>query len=314
MVRAYNARVHALLLPQSLSRVEASERCRRYLATRIRRFRLAHVCLPRDGRDDWSGLLGGPGLERVIAAQAQGFARRRGLAERASELDGALSERARSPVGIALSFTIRRHGLPEELLRRPLFEWRRDESLAAFETREALVAHARALAAPEGRLLLQLAGAASPRNEVLADSLAVALQLTDWLVDLAGEFERGRLRLPIDELARDGVALDSLHARRAGGGGSALRGRGESTGLARVVARQVAWTRSFYAKGWELCRALGPWRGRELAFVLRWHAASLSALEHARFDALRGPPPSGWLRLLACGVTSLVTPSVPRLA
>ncbi len=301
-------RVHELLLPQSLSRAEAIEHCRRYLVTRIRRFGLLQFGLPRDGREAWIALFAWQRLGREIAALERGFERRRGLDELGNELEAALAERARTPAGIALSYAVRRYELAEELLRRPLLEWKRDETLATFETREALLAHARALAVPEGRLLLRLAGAATPRNEVLADALAIALQLTAWLADLAGELERGRLRLPIDELARHGVALASLRA------GDEPRSASQGVALARAVAAQVAWTRGFYSKGWELCRALGPWRGRELAFVLRWHAASLSALEHRRFDALRGPPPSGWLRLTACAAASLATTAAPRLA
>lgn len=295
-------RVHELLLPQSLSRAEASERCRSYLVAHERGFRWVQALLPREDREDWIGLLAWHRLGREIAAQPSGFERRRGLDELESELEAGLVERARSAAGSALSFVVRRHALPEELLRRPLLEWKRDETLATFETREALLAHARALAAPEGRLLLRLSGAASPRNEALVDSLAIALQLTAWLANLAGELERGRLRIPIDELARGGVTLD------------ALREGGERAGLARVVAGQVAWTRGFYAKGWELTRALGRWRGRELAFLLRWHAATLAALEQRRFDALRGPPPSGWLRLIACGAASLASADAPPLS
>jgi phytoene/squalene synthetase len=293
--------VHELLLPQSLSRAEAVDRCRRYLATRIRRFRLAQAFLPRDCRDDFVTLLAWQRLGRELAARAGGFERRRGLEELASELEGALSERARSPAGVALSFTVRRHELPEELLRRPLLEWKRDETLATFVTRDALLAHARALAVPEGRLLLRLAGRQTPRNEALADALAIGIQLTAWLADLAGELERGRLRIPVEDLTRGGLEL-----------GAVLAGRDRS-GLARTVAAQVTWARTFYAKGWDLCRELGPWHGRELAFVLRWNAATLSALEQARFDALRGPPPSGWLRLLACASASLSSPAAPRL-
>ena len=294
--------MHELLLPQSLSRAEALEHCRRYLTTRIRRFRLAQVFLPREERDDFIALLAWQSLGRELAARADGFERRRGLEELASELEAALAERAGSPVGLALSFAIRRHDLPEELLRRPLLEWRRAEALATFATREALLAHARALAVPEGRLLLRLAGMQSPRNEALADALAIALQLTSWLADLAGELERGRLRIPIEDLTSGGLEL-----------GAVLAGR-ERPALARTLAAHVAWTRSFYAKGWELCRELGSWRGRELAFVLRWHAATLSALEQARFEALRGPPPSGWLRLLACAFASLSSLGAPRFA
>jgi phytoene/squalene synthetase len=294
--------VHELLLAQGLSRAEALERCRRYLATRIRRARLAFAFLPREERDDWIALLAWHRLGREVARLAGGFERRRGLDELASELEAALEERPRSPIGIALSFVTRRHELAGELLRRPLREWKRDETLATFESREALLAHARALAVPEGRLLLRLAGAEKPRNEALCDGLAIGLQLTAWLTDLGGELARGRLRIPMDELARGGVELDALRETRA------------SPALERVVAAQVDWTRSFYAKGWELCHALGPWRGRELSFVLRWHAASLSALEVAGAKRLFRPPPSGWLRVLACASASLATSSAPRLA
>lgn len=188
------------------------------------------------------------------------------------------------------------------MLRRPLHQLRRDESLGAHETREALLAHARALAVPEGRLYLRLAGVQGPRNEALCDALALALQLTAWQSDLRGAFALGRLRVPVDELARDGVALAELSGEHA------------SPALQRVLLRQIAWIRGFYAKGWDLCSALGPLRGRELAFVLRWHAAGLTALEAAGPAHLRGPAPSGWARLLACLSASLVSHSAPRLS
>ena len=73
-------------------------------------------------------------------------------------------------------------------------------------------------------------------------------------------------------------------------------------------------TRSLLEKGWPLCSELGPWRGRQLAFLLRWHAASLTALEARHYDALSGPPPAGLLRIVACGAVSLATPSAPRFS
>lgn len=296
------AAVHELLHPQSLSRAEALERSRRFIETCLPRFRLAYRWLPLEDRGDWLALLAWVCLVNEVATMPRGFERRRALAELTSELDAALGERARSPVGFALSFAIRRLDLPGEFLRRPLLELGRDESLATFGTREALLAHARAIAVPEGRLFLRLAGLTSLRDEVLCDALAIALQLTSWLNDLVGEFERGRLRLPMDELLRARVELDGLFEAR------------EREALSRVVASQVAWTRTFYAKGWEICRSLGPWRGRKLAFFLRWNAASLAAIEAARFDTRGVRTRAGWLRLVACLSSSLASPSAPRLS
>jgi len=294
--------VHELLLPAQVARAEAVERCRRYLMTRVRRWRLAQAFLPAARRDELVTLLAWHRLAREVAAAPAGFERRRGLDELTSELDSALAERARSPAGIALSFAVRRHELPEELLRRPLFEWRRDEHLATFETREALLAHARAVAVPEARLLLRVLVDVDPHREALADSLALGIQLSIWLANSKRALEQGRLRLPVDRLTGAGVALASLSAAKA------------SPALARAVAGEVACARGYFERGWPLAREIGPWRGRRLAFVLRWHAATLSAIEAAGCDVLRGPPPAGWPRVLACATASLLSSSAPRLA
>ena len=298
----HNARVHALLAPADLSRAEALERCEAYLGTRIRRWKLARLCLPRASRDGLVALLAWHALARELTDLPSGFERRRGLDELGHELDLALRENPESAIGRALSYAARRHELAEELLRRPLLERGRDEHLATFETREALLGHARALAVPEGRLYLTVLGHASARNEALSDACALALQRTHWLAHLGLNLARGRVHLPMDELLRARVELGELT------GGSAEL----SPALAGVLASELAEVRELYARGWELCRTLGPLRGRLFAFVLRWHAATLSALEARALDARRGPPPAGWLRLLACASASLVSSAPPR--
>jgi len=293
--------VHELLVASSDTRDAALERCRRYLRGRIRRWRAAQLFLPAEPRDDLVAILAWHRVVREIAGGAAGFERRRGLDELASELENAAGGRARSPAGIALSFAIRRSELPLDELRRPLSEWKREEHVATFETREELAAHARAVAVPEARLLLRTLGASDPHRDGLADALAVGMQLAAWLTSVQEDLRHGRLHVPIRELARQGLSIVSLTSAGASGA------------LARAIASEVGWVRGYFARGWPLCRELGPWRGRRLAFVLRWHAASLSALEAARYDVLNGAPPSGWLRLVACAGTSLASTAPPRL-
>jgi phytoene synthase len=243
-------------------------------------------------------------LARELADLPNGFERRRGLDELGHELDLALRESPASAIGRALSYAARRHELAEELLRRPLLERRRHEHLATFESRAALLGHARALAVPEGRLYLAVLGCANARNEALADTCALALQRTHWLAHLGADLARGRVNLPMDELLRARIALAEL-----------TRTTGDpSPEFIRILADEVGQVRELYARGWDLCERLGPLRGRFLAFVLRWHAATLAALEARGFDVRRGPPPAGWLRLVACGATSLLTPRPPSFS
>ncbi|MEQ1892804.1 MAG: squalene/phytoene synthase family protein [Planctomycetota bacterium] len=302
--RPHNAPVHALLVPADVSRAEALARCEAYLATKVRHWKLARLGLPRAARDGFVALLAWHSLARELADLPSGFERRRGLDELGHELELALRENPASAIGRALSYAARRHELAEELLRRPLLERGRDEHLATFETREALLGHARALAVPEGRLYLALFGQANARNEALADACALALQRTHWLAHLGANLARGRVHLPMDELLRARVELGEL-----------TRNSGElSPALVSVLASELRQVRELYARGWNLCPALGPLRGRLLAFVLRWHAATLAALEARALDVRRGPPSAGWLRLLACASASLFSSAAPRLS
>jgi len=298
--------VHALLHAQELSRAEALTACEAYLVQRFGPWRGLRRAVPATAREGFGALFAWHELGRELASLPEGFERRRGLEELAHELDLALREDPRSAIGRALSFAVRRHQLSEEFLRRPLLERRRAEHLATFETREALLGHARALCVPEARLYLAVLGETRARNEALADSCALALQLTHWLAQLGPDLARGELHLPMDELLRSGVALAEL-------GPDAARAR-PSPSLARALAAEVARTRELYLRGWDLCPALGPLRGRALAFLLRWNAATLAALEARNLDAMRGPPPAGWLRLAACFAASLASTAPPRLA
>jgi phytoene/squalene synthetase len=292
--------VHELLAPGDGRREDALAACRAYLRRTWRRWTWAERLIPVAPREGLVAVLTWQRLTRE-SARAPGFERRRGLDELRRELERALAEQARSPAGVVLGWAVRRHALEASWFRGPLEAWSRDQHLATFETREALLTHARALATPEARALLAVAGRRDPRREVLADALGTALQLSDWLAHLRDEFAAGRLRLPLDEVLRAGADLSTL-----------FEGHGRAP-LAALVRDAVHWTRGFYEKGWPLCRELGPWEGRVLAFVLRWNAAALTALEYAGCEPRSGGPPAGWPRLVSCGLAGLATRRAPRL-
>lgn len=291
--------MHELISPARLDAREALQRCRRYLGTRWKRWGIARAFLPRDRRDDLIALCAWHELVRELREDETREARLESLDRLVEVLDRVFAGAARSAVGIALSSTVGRHRLPALLLRGPLEEHRRTEEVRTFETRDVLAVHAKKIAQPEGRLLLTVGGLSGEREQVLADALAIGLVLTRWLAELAGDLRRGLLHLAVEDLVRHGVDLRDLREGRL------------DPRIQALIGDQVAWARSFLAKGWPLCRELGRWRGRELAFLLRWNAATLSALEARRYDALRGRPPAGWPRLVACASVSLATPEPP---
>ena len=296
--------MHTLLVPERLDPEAAQARCDRYLASRWKLWRTARLLLPRERLADLVALAAWHELVRELMTSDDRDLRQRDLDELVKILERVFSGEpqveVRTAVGTALARTILLHQLPALLFRGPLEEYRRCEQVAAFETREVLLDHARRLAQPEGRLFLTVGDLVTERNEVLADALSLGIQLARWLTRLAADLARGSVHLAVEDIVRHRVDIRDLQAGRIDGE------------IRELVADQIAWARSLLAKGWPLCSELGAWRGRQLAFLLRWHAASLTALEARHYDALSGPPPAGLLRVVACGSVSLTTPRAPR--
>jgi phytoene synthase len=114
------------------------------------------------------------------------------------------------PVVMALADAARRFPLPLAALEQLVegCEW--DLAGRRYETFDELLAYCRRVAGTIGRLSLAIYGSTAPeRAETLADSLGVALQLTNILRDLVEDRDTyGRVYIPGEDLRRFGVGPD----------------------------------------------------------------------------------------------------------
>ena len=108
-----------------------------------------------------------------------------------------------------------------------------------YVTFDDLLHYCRCVAGSIGRLSLGVFGTSDPGTAVpLADSLGVALQLTNILRDIREDYASGRVYLPAEDLARFGCALDADPATHPG--------QRELTALVEFEADRA---RSWYAEG-----------------------------------------------------------------
>ena len=130
-------------------------------------------------------------------------------------------------VDVALSDTIRRYGLPFEVFNRLIDAFVQDVSHSPFTTWEQVLAYCTCSANPIGELLLRLdhaPGIPPPEAIAASDAVCTALQVTNFLQDIATDQRRGRRYLPLDhpeildltyELFNDGCRiLGHLHSLR----------------------------------------------------------------------------------------------------
>ena len=126
--------------------------------------------------------------------------------------------------------------------------------------------------------MLHLFGAAGSENVRSSDAICTGLQLANFWQDVAVDWAKGRLYLPRDELARFGVGETQIDA---GGADEAWR---------RLMAFQVARTRSMLESSAPLARALRGRIGWELRLVVQGGLRILERIDRAGGDVFRNRP------------------------
>ena len=108
-----------------------------------------------------------------------------------------------------------------------------------YVTFDDLLHYCRCVAGAIGRLSLGVFGTSDPDTAApLADSLGVALQLTNILRDIREDYALGRVYLPAEDLARFGCVLDADPATHPG-----------QRQLTALVEFEADRARSWYARG-----------------------------------------------------------------
>ena len=193
-------------------------------------------------------------------------------------LDDATRGVASHPVFVALGETIRERRLPIEPLRALLDAFRYDARFRPFETFEDLLAYCRSSANPVGRIVLALFDEREESRARLSDDICTALQLTNFWQDLGRDLPRGRLYLPLEDLARFGIDRPTLAA-------------GRSTPALRECLRfEVARTRELFARGLPLAECVPPRLGREVRMFARGGLRILERLERGGYAPLEHRP------------------------
>ena len=92
-------------------------------------------------------------------------------------------------------------------------------------------------------MCVEIFGYRNPGTRQYAVDLGVALQLTNILRDIPGDLERGRLYLPLEDLARHGCSEDDLRREIE------QRGHGvRSSAVKRLLAFEAQRAREYYAR------------------------------------------------------------------
>jgi phytoene synthase len=105
---------------------------------------------------------------------------------------------------------IRQFDLPRAAFNDVIDGVAMDLDIARYQTFDDLYEYCRRVASAVGLVCIRVFGCRSPQSCEYALNLGIALQLTNILRDVRDDLERGRLYLPLADLAEHGVTIDDV--------------------------------------------------------------------------------------------------------
>ncbi|MET9443808.1 presqualene diphosphate synthase HpnD [Streptomyces sp. NPDC006610] len=196
--------------------------------------------------------------------------------------EDAVAEDDTDPVGVALADAARRFPIPLDGLDELIDGVLMDVRGKTYETWDDLKAYCRCVAGAIGRLSLGVFGTAPGARGVerapeYADTLGLALQLTNILRDVREDAEGGRVYLPADDLAKFGCSagFDGPHPP-------------EGADFAGLVHFEVRRARALFAEGYQLLPLLDRRSGACVAAMAGIYRRLLDRIERDPHAVLRG--------------------------
>ncbi|MEW5942610.1 MAG: squalene synthase HpnC [Pseudomonadota bacterium] len=138
--------------------------------------------------------------------------------------------------------------------------------------------YCRRSANPVGLLLLYLYGAATPRNVAYSNAICSSLQLINFLQDIAVDYQKGRIYLPLDELEK--YRIDETQIARGDTGGQ----------WSAFMHFQIARARDLLQAGAPLGKVLKGRIGLEMRMIIMGGEAILRKLHQGQGDVFRSRP------------------------
>ena len=183
-----------------------------------------------------------------------------------------------APIFTPLAHTIDQHALPLQPFFDLLSAFEQDVGTGRYRNDYELFDYCARSANPVGLLMLHLYNAATPANIALSNHICTGLQLTNFWQDIAIDWRKSRLYLPLANMARHGVTEQHIALQR------------NDEAWRSLMSAQTQQARELLIAGLPLARRLGGRIGFELNLVILGGLRILECLNQLNYDVFRQRP------------------------
>ncbi|MBY0506013.1 MAG: squalene synthase HpnC [Bryobacteraceae bacterium] len=194
------------------------------------------------------------------------------------ELHAMYAGQTRHPVFVALEGTARKHQLPITPFDDLITAFIQDQTVSRYANWAELEGYCLNSANPVGRLVLMLCGYRDEERFRLSDATCTGLQLANFWQDVTVDWDKDRVYLPLDLLARHGVSVDQIAQRKF------------NPAFANAMREAVAEARRYFSLGLPLVGTVNRQLALDLDLFNRGGLAILDRIEAEGFDVLKARP------------------------
>lgn len=195
-----------------------------------------------------------------------------------AELNACYEGSPRHPVFVALRQTVRLLDIPKKPFADLLIAFRQDQAITRYESFADLLGYCLNSANPVGRLVLYVCGYRDEERQRLSDFTCTALQLANFWQDVAVDYRKGRIYLPLEGLRQFGVSEQEIANGNA------------SPEFRELMKFEVARAREWFARGLPLAGMVDPALALDIELFSRGGQEILNSIEQQGYDVLSRRP------------------------
>jgi squalene synthase HpnC len=194
------------------------------------------------------------------------------------ELDVCYDGKLSHPVFVALRETIVAKDIPKQPFADLLKAFRQDQTVKRYPDWNSVIGYCVYSANPVGRLVLYLCGYRDEERQRLSDATCTALQLANFWQDVSRDLDIGRIYIPLDAAAAQGLTETDIVERRF------------DERYVRLMKDLIGRTRALFAQGMPLAKMVDGRLSVDLEMFTRGGLAVLDAIEAVGYDTLNHRP------------------------
>jgi squalene synthase HpnC len=194
------------------------------------------------------------------------------------ELEACYDGKPSHAVFVALRETIVAKGIPKKPFADLLTAFRQDQTTKRYPNWDSVIGYCVNSANPVGRLVLYLCGYRDERRQRLSDATCTALQLANFWQDVSRDLDIGRIYIPLDAAAAQGLSENDIVGRRF------------DERYVRLMKDLISRTRELFVQGRPLSKLVDGRLSVDLEMFSRGGLAVLDAIEAMGYDTLHQRP------------------------